>query len=369
MTNTRADDHSVKRELDRLTAEFFRAVSFEAGATPAYQNIHTLFIENGLLIKNSGPGPEISSIPAFIEPRQASVDTGALTRFREAELTETTQIFGNVAHRFSAYEKSGTLNGVAFDARGMISTQFILTPAGWKMSAMAWDDERPGCPLRRHMEPRMPDITVYGAEASGSIAVEAALTLLGMRYTLIEGATWAEESARERVAPANPMRQIPTLVLADGEIMTESAAILIDLADRHPEAALAPSLTEPRRQQFLRWMVYVSSAIYSPHWIKPDVGRIGAPAELREAVVDAVHERIAFCWRNMDTQLTPGRYLLGDELTVLDLYVTVVSRFGPWRTRFYEAAPKMTPVVKRVDADPRLIGFWAARFQFDEGWD
>jgi hypothetical protein len=60
------------------------------------------------------------------------------------ELAQTTEIFGNVAHRFSAYAKSGTLNGVPFEARGMISTQFILTPAGWKMSAMAWDDERPG---------------------------------------------------------------------------------------------------------------------------------------------------------------------------------------------------------------------------------
>jgi GST-like protein len=140
------------------------------------------------------------------------------------------------------------------------------------------------------------------------------------------------------------MLQVPTLVLPGGEIMTESAAILIDVADRYPEASLAPMVTDPRRRQFLRWMVYVSSAIYSLHWIKPDVTRIGTPLELRQAVVDAIHKRIAFCWQQMDAQLTPGRYLLGEELTVLDLYVTVVSRFGPWRTRFYEVAPKMTPV-------------------------
>jgi len=116
-------------------------------------------------------------------------------------------------------------------------------------------------------------------------------------------------------------------------------------------------------------MVYVSSAIYSLHWIKPDVTRIGAPEAARNAVVDAVHERIAFCWQNMDAQITPRRYLLGDELTVLDLYVTVISRFGPWRTRFYAAAPKMTPVVRRVDAEPRLAEFWARRFPFDDGWE
>ena len=215
----------------------------------------------------------------------------------------------------------------------------------------------------------MAAVELYGAAGSGSIAVEAALTLLHLPYTLIEGATWAHESARERVAPVNAMRQVPTLIFPDGEIMTESAAILIDLADRHPAAGLAPALGDPRRRQFLRWMVYVSSAIYSLHWIKPDVARIGAPAESRDAVVDAVHERIAFCWKNMDAQIAPGRYLLGDELTVLDLYVTVVSRFGPWRKRFYAAAPKMTPVVKRVDAEPRLAGFWARRFPFDDGWE
>lgn len=135
---------AVKAELDRLTSEFFRAVSFEAGRGPSYENIPALFIERGLLIKNASPTPEISSVREFVEPRQALVNSGALTRFHESELSESTVIFGNVAHRFSAYAKSGTSGGVAFEARGMITTQFINTPGGWKMSAMAWDDERPG---------------------------------------------------------------------------------------------------------------------------------------------------------------------------------------------------------------------------------
>ena len=212
-------------------------------------------------------------------------------------------------------------------------------------------------------------ITLYGARASGSVAVEATLTLLGIPYKLIEAETWTGSAARERVAPANPMRQVPTLVLPSGEVMTESAAILIDLADGHPEAGLAPRTDDPQRRQFLRWMVYVPAAIYSLHWIKPDPARIGAPPALRDAVVEAVHNRIAECWGIMDAQLSPGRYLLGDRLTVLDIYVTVVSRFGPWRTRFYQAAPKMAAVVRRVDADPGLQEFWAARFPFEEGWE
>ena len=145
---------SVKSELERLTAEFFRAVSFETDGAPPYDNIYALFIESGLLIKNTGATPEISSVRQFIEPRLAMVRAGELTRFREVELSETTNVFGNVAHRFSAYAKSGTMKGVPFEGQGMISSQFILTPEGWKISAMAWDDERPGLSI---------------AEGSGSI--------------------------------------------------------------------------------------------------------------------------------------------------------------------------------------------------------
>ncbi len=144
---------AVLAELKRLTDEFFHAVSFKVGEKPSYSKLHELFIESGLLIKNSGTVPEISTVQQFILPRQGSVDAGELTHFHEAEIAETTELFGNVAQRFSAYIKSGTLKGVSFEARGMISTQFILTPAGWRMSSMAWDDERPGLKLPKHYEP------------------------------------------------------------------------------------------------------------------------------------------------------------------------------------------------------------------------
>ena len=209
------------------------------------------------------------------------------------------------------------------------------------------------------------DLVLYGAAASGSVAVEAVLTLLGIPFQLIEGETWSSEAARVRVGGQNAMRQVPTLVLPSGETLTESAAIMIWLADSHPAAKLAPAPDDPQRAQFLRWMFFVSSAIYSLHWIKPDVGRIGAPQSARDDVVDSVHERIAFCWRTMDAQLSPAKYLLGDTLSVLDLYVAVISRFGPWRERFYEEAPKMAAVIKRVDEDPRLKGLWARRFPQD----
>lgn len=212
-------------------------------------------------------------------------------------------------------------------------------------------------------------LTVYGAEGSGSVPVELTLTLLGIPYRVVEAPTWVEQAAQERVAAVNPQRQVPALLFPSGEVMTESAAILIYLADLHPEARLAPLPADPKRRQFLRWMAYVSSSIYSMFWIKGDPMRLALRAGDGPALVDRVHDRIADCWRMMDAQIDPGRYILGDDMTVLDLYVTVISRFGPWRKRFYRTAPKLSEIVRRIDADPRFADFWAKRFPFEAGWD
>lgn len=61
---------AVETDLKGLMNEFFRAVSFAVGEKPAYLRLHDLFIESGLLIKNSGPSPEIATLAGFIGPRQ-----------------------------------------------------------------------------------------------------------------------------------------------------------------------------------------------------------------------------------------------------------------------------------------------------------
>lgn len=215
-------------------------------------------------------------------------------------------------------------------------------------------------------------LTVYGALGSGSVPVEAAMTLIGLDYEVVEGATWVhDEAVLARVRAVNPLVQIPAVVLPGGEILTESGAILTWLADAHPQARLGPPVGHPLRGQFLRWMTYIPASIYSMFWVRDEPARLAGPDEQAQARVKAATaERIADCWRMMDRQIAAaGDYLLGDELSVLDLYVAVVSRWGPGRNRFYREAPGMTPIVKRVDADPRLARFWAQRFPFAPGWE
>ena len=215
-------------------------------------------------------------------------------------------------------------------------------------------------------------LTVYGALGSSSVPVEAALTLIGLAYEVVEGATWEHDAAiLEQVRRVNPLVQIPALVLPGGEILTESGAILTWLADSHPDARLGPVVGDPLRGQFLRWMTYIPAAIYSMFWVRDEPSRLAGPdLDAQARIKAATAERIADCWAMMDRQITPaGDYLLGDDLSVLDLYVAVVSRWGPGRNRFYREAPGMAPVVRRVDADPRLTDFWAERFPFAPGWE
>jgi GST-like protein len=205
----------------------------------------------------------------------------------------------------------------------------------------------------------MSEYVVYGAQGSGSVMVEAALTLLGLPYRLVEA--YGDDPT---LFAANPMRQVPALVLPSGELMTESAAILIWLADDHPEARLAPTMASAQRPAFLRWMAFLSAAIYALYWIRDDPGRIIDDPAIGAVAKARIGDRFIDCWRIMEAQTSPGRYILGDDLTVLDLYVTVISRWAGGRARFEAAAPRLAEVARRVDADPRLTTFWAQRFPF-----
>ncbi len=211
---------------------------------------------------------------------------------------------------------------------------------------------------------------VYGAPGSGSAAVEAALTLIGAPYRLVEHGDWRQITQGPELARINPMRQIPAVVLPSGELMTESAAILTWLADTHPGSGLAPAPDAARRPAFLRWMSFISSQIYSLYWVRDVPSRL-ADGEAAERVLTArTAARIADCWRIMGEQVAPaGRFLLGDEVSALDLYMTVISRWGPRRRAFYAAAPALADVVRAVDADPRLVALWAERFPFEAGWE
>ena len=136
-----------KKEIDHLIGEFFNVFCNKGGAEPRLERLNDLFIKEGLIIKNSGPVPEISNVQQFIEPRERILNDGTLREFIEEEVSEQTDIFGNIAQRISIYRKSGILSSQPFQGRGVNTFQLIRTVEGWKLSALAWDDEREGFAL------------------------------------------------------------------------------------------------------------------------------------------------------------------------------------------------------------------------------
>lgn len=203
----------------------------------------------------------------------------------------------------------------------------------------------------------MNEYVVFGRRGTGSVAVEAALHLIGAPFRVVEGTGAPNDPA----LGANPLRQLPALLLPDGTVLTESLAILLTLAERHPESRLAPAPGDPRRATFLRWMAFVSGQIYALFWIRDDPSRLSGDPEHRGLVMLRTADRIAFCWSVMDANLRPGRFLLGEDVSVLDLYVAMISRWAGGRSRFAKAAPALAEVVARVDVDPRLADLWARR--------
>ena len=104
---------------------------------------------------------------------------------------------------------------------------------------------------------------LYGATGSGSAAIEAALTLCDLPYRVVNAATWEPASALAELAQANPLQQIPTLVLPEGgAVLTESAAILIHLGLAVPASGLLPAAPLARGQA-IRGLVFIAANCYA----------------------------------------------------------------------------------------------------------
>ncbi|GHJ43837.1 hypothetical protein Cs7R123_11790 [Catellatospora sp. TT07R-123] len=132
-----------RAELDRLAAAFLALFTNTGGTEPDVGAIHRLFTPGGV-VANGGPRQQVCDLDAFAAPRQALLTSGELTDFSEHETWSQTVVFGDVAQRLSRYRKSGVLRGEAFTGGGTKSMQFLRTPEGWRLTAVSWDDDRPG---------------------------------------------------------------------------------------------------------------------------------------------------------------------------------------------------------------------------------
>ncbi len=130
-------------EIGRLMSRFLSAVTFRQGEQPSYGDLPNLFAPDARLIRNSGMAPETLTVGKFRQCTAACRRRPRADVVRETELSEITELFGNVAHRFSTYAKQGVTNGYPIDVRGAISTQFIEHLTAGESARWLGDDELP----------------------------------------------------------------------------------------------------------------------------------------------------------------------------------------------------------------------------------
>jgi hypothetical protein len=128
-------------EIDHLTKDFYRAISFARSEPPDFAPVKILFYGSGILINNSFNTPITFTAVSFIEAMESQVAEGAIEQFMERELYSKTEMFGKVAHRISVYEYNFADHEMQKLTRGINFIQFVQIEGNWRILSMAWFDE------------------------------------------------------------------------------------------------------------------------------------------------------------------------------------------------------------------------------------
>ncbi|AGE94581.1 glutathione S-transferase family protein [Citrobacter farmeri] len=188
-------------------------------------------------------------------------------------------------------------------------------------------------------------IKVYGAPGWGSAISELMLTLADIPYRFVDVSGFNNEGPqRDLLQKINPLCQVPTLTLENGEVMTETAAIALMVLDRRPD--LAPPVESTERQQFQRLLIWLVANIYPTftyadypeRWV-PD-----APAQLKKNCIE--YRKSLYLWLN--GQLSAEPYAFGEQLTLIDCYLCVMRTWGPGHDWFQGNTPNISAIADAV---------------------
>ena len=204
--------------------------------------------------------------------------------------------------------------------------------------------------------------TLFGCKGSGSAAVECALEMTGAPYRIVETASWKKGQALAELERVNPLRQIPTLRLPDGTVLSESAAILMHLGLAFPSSGLLPAAPN-ERDLALRGLVYIAANCYACITVLDYPERFttqtddAALAAIRKGAKQRLHKH----W-DVFADLYPvadGRFIAGHRPGALDLLAAVVSKWSGTRKHVKASRPAFSALVERIDSHPavaRVLG-------------
>ena len=190
--------------------------------------------------------------------------------------------------------------------------------------------------------------TLYYSPGSASMVVHLALLEIGAPHRLERVDLETDQQHSAAYLELNPHGVVPTLVI-DGMPFTESAALLMILSERHPEAHLAPAPGTAERDEWVQWIVYLSNSLAATYrlWFYPaDLGMKEHTPEIREAI----QHKIEGVWNRLDAHLAAqGPYLLGREFSGADLLLTMLMRWSrnmPHPVTEWPALKKLADLVR-----------------------
>jgi glutathione S-transferase len=167
--------------------------------------------------------------------------------------------------------------------------------------------------------------TLFYSPGSASMAPQAALEETGAAYTLRRVDLSRDKPRDPEYLKLNPFGRVPTLLMENGEPIYEAAAIVMYLADRHPQAKLAPAMGEPLRGLYYQWMAHLTNSLQEAYLLFFYPERNTTQPDQTAGVRDRAAERIDGIFANLDRELgRRGPYLLGDRFSAADLYLQML---------------------------------------------
>lgn len=169
--------------------------------------------------------------------------------------------------------------------------------------------------------------TLYYSPGTASMVVHLALLETGEPYELKRVDFESGDQRDPAYLALNPRGVVPTLVI-DGRARSESAALLMLLAEQHPASGLAPAAGSPEREAWRQWIVYLTNTLMSTYrfWFYPlELGAVEHSPQVRDALI----EKIEGVWDYIDHELAEhGPYLLGEHFSAADLLLAMLMRWS-----------------------------------------
>ena len=189
---------------------------------------------------------------------------------------------------------------------------------------------------------------LIGSRQCGSAIVEMALSNAGLDVTVVDLPYLEAGAGRERLLRLNPLGQVPTLVLPDGGVMTESAAIMLHIGDVAPETGLVPGPREDSRPAFLNLLVLLVAAVYPTFTYGDEPARWTGGAAGADQLRAATDERRKLLFRHVEAMLPADGFAFGGTVGAVDLYLAAMSRWRPGLAWFEAECPRIAAVAARV---------------------